>query len=195
MKPITAIILIFTISLQIQAAPIPGTYDEALVIAYDNKTDKISGYYENFSGWNERSGMPRFMCTFYLQGKPEADRPINIKTWYPGNPDPEAVISGTLKISADNKNLIIKLNKEHGGCWNVQHFTDSPVSFSLAKKKNWIGIRVARSKKTYFYRQPDAQTRRRAYVINGDVLKVIKNNTDWLYIEYLNINSGKTTQG
>lgn len=190
---ITTAILAFMILPRIQAQPVSGVYDEGLIIAYDNKTNKISGYYENHTGWDNHRSTSRFSCIFYLQGKSGADKFIKIKTWYPDNP--ESVIFGVLKISDEKNKLSIKLNKEHGGCWNVQHFTDSTVNFDLTDRKNWLEIRIIRAERSYFYRKPDIKTRSTAYVINGDVIKVIKNKPEWTYVEYQNYNTGKITQG
>jgi len=176
--------------------PNTGIYDEGLIIVFDPIDSVISGYYENYSGWNESSSSPKFSCTFYFSGKVGSELGINIKSWYPGNPDVKSIINGDLKLSDDLKSLSIRLESEHGGCWNVQHFADGEfVPFYFTKNTKWKDIRVVKSEKTYFHKEANDSSKRKAYVISGDVLKVVKVQNEWLLVEYKNNISDKGTSG
>ncbi len=195
MKLLTAIIMFFMSVATLSAAPVSGDYDEGLFIAVNENEQMITGHYKNFGGWDARTNSPRFECSFYLYGTLNADSSIALSTWSPSDGKPE-IINGTLDFSDQQGGLSIKLESEHGGCWNVQHFADDhqQASFSYPSKTNWIEIRIARSDKIYFHRELSANSKRKAYVIKGDLLKVFAKTPGWLYVEYQS-NSGSTTQG
>ncbi len=172
---------------------VSGYYDMSLVIAYNKKSRKISGYYEDFSGWDNSTNRPRFECSFYLEGIYEGSDLIKIRSWYPQEDlNDEDIISGVLKLSDQKDKLYIKLDGEHGACSNVQNFTDGFVGFELeGHGRDWKDIRFVKSEKTYFYSKPSKQYKADSYVIRNDVLKVIKRKYDWSYIEYMNKYSGR----
>ncbi len=174
---------------------ISGIYDYgSLIIAYNKENGLVSGYYENHTGWDERTNSSRFACIFYFEGERASNSNlIRIKSWYPDEFPSEGSIYGDFKISDDGK-LLIKLDEDHGGCGNVQHFSGEFVDFSLEELKDWIAIRFVKSDKAHFYKNPNEKDVMKAYVIRGDVLKVLKIEGEWLYIEYHNLDSGKISK-
>jgi len=125
-----------------------GEYDSGLKLAYDNKTNVLTGYFESYTGLDEATNNPKFSCIFYITGSIEGNI-FKIKTYYPSDKLDNAIF-GTLELT-DNKTIKIKLPEEHGGCWNVQHFADEPVEFTLVKDLVWVQIRYVTTPKTYFY--------------------------------------------
>lgn len=168
---------------------VSGDYESGLKLAYNSKTNKLSGYFENYTGWDESTNSARFSCMFYLEGNVESNK-FKIKTYYPGDKIAE-VIEGTCEI-ATNKSIIIKLPEEHGGCWNVQHFADEPVKFNLEKTSHWIDIRYVIVTKTFFHSQNITSKKQKAYLIKNNIVCVEKIESDWAYCTYY---GKKTTKG
>lgn len=115
-----------------------GIYGSGLNIAFDELTGKVTGFYDNESGYDEKTGTAQFSCTFYFSGKADLNQ-SNIISFYPGDSVPDS-IPGILEFGI-NDQLTIRLNSDHGGCWNVQTFASEPVSFSLYKAVSWSQIR------------------------------------------------------
>ncbi|MFN7045076.1 MAG: hypothetical protein ACK4M1_07750 [Flavobacterium sp.] len=166
-----------------------GEYDNSLRMAYDSESKKITGYYENYTGWDEETKAPRFSCIFYIEGT-VSEQKVKIKTYYPEDKN-EDTIEGHIEI-ANNETIYIVLPEEHGGCWNVQHFADKPDKFELIKKTNWIQIRYVDTEKSYFHKSKSDTKKQKPYVIKGDIVYVEKIEGDWALCSYFD---KKTTKG
>lgn len=178
--PIIIFILFFS-SVFAQLTIVSGEYNYGLKIAYDSKTNLINGYYENYTGWDDKTNNPRFSCIFYIEGKVESGK-IVIKTFSPTF-EKEPKIEGSLEI-VNNKTIKIKLSEEHGGCWNVEHFVDEPVKFELGTQENWLQIRFVKAEKTYFYKNQNTSKKQKKYLIKGDFVCIEKIENDWAYCTY-----------
>ena len=91
-----------------------------------------------------------------------------------------------------NKKIKINLPKEHGGCWNVEHFADEPVDFTLDKSESWIEIRYANIDKVHFYSEKTEVTMQKAYLVKGDIVYIEKIDGNWAFCSY---RAKKTTKG
>jgi hypothetical protein len=169
--------------------PRSGQYDE-LLIGIDQDKGVVTGFYENGTGWDEKTKAPRFVCSFYLYGEMRGDS-FKIATWWPGD-DREETINGQLTFNADGS-VSIHLESEHGGCWNVNHFADKdPSNHSLDKPGSWTSVRVVKLRRAYFHDKADERTRRRSYVVKGNVIKVFADMPGWILAEY---GEEKTSKG
>jgi hypothetical protein len=166
-----------------------GAYDLGLKLAFDNKSNKLSGYFENYTGWDEDTKSARFSCIFYIEGTVEGLK-VKIKTYFPTDKK-EDIIEGNIEI-VNNKSVKIKLPEEHGGCWNVQHFADEAAKFDLQKSTNWIQIRYTETDKTYFYNGKSIDKKSKAYLVKGDFVCIDKIDGDWAYCTYF---GKRTTSG
>jgi hypothetical protein len=166
-----------------------GEYDFGLKLAFSDSLNKVSGYFENYRGLDEKTGNPQFSCIFYFEGFLKGNK-ANIKTYYPEWKDNDLII-GTLEIK-DKNNVTIKLPEEHGGCWNVQHFADEPVDFEIEKRTNWATIRYITENKSYFYADKNGLKKTKTYLIKGDIVCANKPNGDYIYCTYF---GKKTTKG
>ena len=166
-----------------------GEYDNSLRMAYDSESKKITGYYENYTGWDEETKAPRFSCIFYIEGTFVNQKAI-IKTYYPVDKN-EDTIEGHIEI-VNNETIYIVLPEEHGGCWNVQHFANKPDKFELVKQFNWIQIRYVDTNKSYFHKKKSDAKKQKPYVIKGDIVYVEKIEGDWALCSYF---GKKTTKG
>ncbi len=184
---ITTFLLFSTISFSQHL--ISGEYNFGLRLAYDEHSSIVTGYFENYTGWDEKMESPRFSCIFYLVGIVE-DNKAKIISYYPGTIVGDT-ISGTLEI-IDNKTISIQLSEEHGGCWNVQHFVDEPVEFQSLDSIPWSQIRFIATPKAYFYSTKSTDNRQKAYVIKNDKVYVTKLEGKWAYCLFY---GKKTTKG
>ncbi len=146
-----------------------GTYGE-LNIAVEPFTNRIMGFYENHTGMDDETKKPRFSCIFYFEGRINNNVAV-INSYHPLSKS-EAK-SGQLQ-HIDSETISIKLSEDHGGCGNVQHFSEEPVKFKIDTPEDWIQIRYADKDKAYFYSDYNAITRKSSYILKGDVVYVDK---------------------
>jgi len=166
---------------------VPGEYDE-LQLAFNSKTKLITGFYESGTG-DDGKGHPQFSCIFYLEGKWIKNQ-AKIRTYFPL--DNKDLIIGSLKKCPTNK-ITISLPDEHGGCSMAQPFTKEPVEFTLDRKQQWIEIHYIVANKAFFYAQDDEKTKRKGFLIKGDIVCVDKIEPGWLHCTYLTMNELHTT--
>lgn len=114
---------------------ISGDYEAGLRLAYNKVSKQIISYFESYTGLDETTGQPQFSCIFYLEGVITGKKAV-FKTYYPAKKK-DNLIPATLEI-LNNRHIRIKLPKEHGGCWNVQHFADAPVGLEPEKAGNGL---------------------------------------------------------
>jgi hypothetical protein len=165
---------------------ISGSYD-GMLVAYDKTSNRITGYFNEYTG----SEASRFSCIFYFSGKLNGGK-ADIVSYFPENPS-EDVIKGTLAFQGKGT-LEVRLQEEHGGCWNVRHFADpQPATFNLQDSHpTWVAIEIIKSKKAYFYAEPNEGARKRSYVVQGNAVAVIHRSADWLSVEYTDGNQMTT---
>lgn len=161
------------------AAPVvSGDYD-GLLVGVD-RYGSLTGYFESSTGRGQ------FSCTFFVSGKVggSVDR---VDTWFPGERNPQEVIHGVLEqLTVNGKPAIrLKLEEEHGGCWNVQRFASDPSTFALTEPGGWKSIRIVASKKAYFYDDPSSPKPRKAYAVTGNALRVFETRDGWARAEYV----------
>jgi hypothetical protein len=166
-----------------------GEYDGGLKLAFDKKTGQLTGYFENYTGWDERTNNPSFSCIFYLRGVVKGNI-FKITTYYPADKSGDS-IEGTFESITDTT-IAIKLPEEHGGCWNVQHFADEPVKFELAKTIGWIQISYVTAEKTFFYSEKSPDKKQKAYLVKNDFVCIDKLDGAWAYCTFY---GKKTTKG
>ncbi len=153
-----------------------GLYDYGrLNIAYDNKTNRLSGYY--------RSQEKEWDCDFFIEGKLEKDT-FRIVIKDKRNVLPIEPIKGKLYCKEDS---ILEMKIEQSisaDCWRVLKGAEHEgVNFYLSKETNWTKVLVV-NKKTYFHSEPNDNARKNSYLIEGDIFCVKSENENWLYGEY-----------
>lgn len=164
-----------------------GDYGFGLQIAVDSTTNKITGYYEMESGWDDNTKAPRFSCAFYVEGTVSGTK-VKIGTYDPGYKKDD-LISGTLEIIG-NKQVKIKLDSDHGGCGMVHSFAGDPTDFSLEKPRAWIQVRYVTSVKTNFYSDKTEQSKLRSYLVQNNVVFVSRIEGEWGYCTYFGKKTG-----
>lgn len=158
-----------------------GEFD-SLTLGVDGQ-NHLTGFYEDGTGENPQTGKPIFTCEFFIEGKFDGGK-YRIQTYYPGD---KKVIAGELSFSGDGEQteVYIKLESEHGGCPNVSKFSGDGTTLMLSKRGEWTSIAVVSAAKTNFYAKPDAKTKRRAYLVKSNCVRVYEKRGNWSDVEYV----------
>ena len=170
------------------ASPITsGDYD-GLLIGVDRQ-GTLTGYFESSTGGGQ------FSCIFFMRGK-VADPATRVDTWFPEDRDAKNVISGSMQLLSENGKPTIRagLKEDPPGCWNVQHFAPEPASFARNEQGSWQAIRVVSANKAYFHDDPSGTHARKAYVVQGNALRIFDTRSGWVQAEYVSP-EGKRTKG
>ncbi len=179
-KLLTTITVLWISNISFGQTIVSGEYDSGLKLAYDRVTNKLTGYFENYTGLDEETVNPKFSCIFYLTGTITGSQ-FAVDTYYPN--DTSVVIKGNIQIIND-KTASIKLPEDHGGCWNVRHFADEKVKFSLEKHITWTQISFITSAKAYFYSEKSINKKQKSYLIKNDFVCISKIEDDWAYCTF-----------
>lgn len=158
-----------------------GEYEFGFKLAFDQKTKKLTGYFEDYTGWNEKTSRPIFSYIFYIEGQVTNNKFV-VLTYYPEDKKEDA-IKGEIEIIGE-KAIRIKLSSEHGGCWNVQHFADEPVLFNMMKKTEWKQIKYVVTDKTYFYSEKLENKKLKAYLVKNDFVSIDRIEGNWAYCTF-----------
>lgn len=180
MHTVSKIILLLLVPFGILAQSIhPGIYASGLMIGFDSASGKVTGVYEDASGWNEELKAPHFSCVFYLTGVVKGDS-FPVVTYYPGE---EERISGVL-VRLDERTIRLRLDQDHGGCWNVLALSNEPQQFELNEEHPWRQIRYVISDKAWFYAEQSDSTPQKTYVIRNDFVCAERNEGSWVYCTF-----------
>ena len=155
----------------------------SLIIGIDAE-NSLTGYFNEATGIDEK-GNASFTCSFFISGASDGKGGFDIRTWYPE--DPDEVVEGVLRRSDSGSAINIKLEGEHGGCWNVAPDLkdESGLDFTLTKKGDWIAVRVVSSKRVYLFKSIDAGAPQKIFVENGEVVQVLETHGDWAKIKFV----------
>ncbi len=159
-----------------QQVPVAGNYDGTLSLAFNLKTQRVTGYYENHTGEDDK-----FSCIFYLEGTVNGNQ-FKIQTYFP-NAKSDDLIEGSMEL-VNPKSLKIKLHEEHGGCWNVEHFADEPVDFELSKATKWIQINYTIKEKVPLYSAKNIAKKLKSYLDKNDIVYIERIENGWAYSTY-----------
>jgi hypothetical protein len=169
---------------------VSGEY-ESLLLGVDSDGN-LTGYFFEATG-NDEMERPRFTCSFFISGEKQTDGNYKIKTWFPG--DVDEVIGGEIKF-VGKKSVNLKLDGEHGGCWNVAPMLkeDEGVDFDLTAAGNWESIRVVSASKGYFYHSAEAKAPQKIWVVQNDVVRVSQTKGDKAGVTFVS-DSGRKKSG
>ncbi len=159
-----------------------GIYENGNFILGVNKTEGvITGYFENCVGYDERTKKPLICCIFFLYGTRKDDK-YQITTWYPGHKD---LIEGELKLPEHGTpNLFIKLKEMPPGYMAQNFDVEKGNDFPLDSAGGWMEVRVVSAPRAYFHREPSPKSKRFAYVVKRDVVRVYEKKSGWVLAEY-----------
>ena len=179
MKSLLLLITVFTINLS-YGQIISGNYSGygTLDLAFDKQNQRLTGNYQFYSGFNLKTGIPRFTCNFYFDGILVNNNAI-IKAYCPLGKD---TVSGELTISG--KEITFRLTKELNGCWNAEYLVNKPTAFTLDEPETWIAVKHITADKAFFYSTPDNNSKTKAYILKGDIVFVDSIKSNWIHCTY-----------
>ncbi|UOK41604.1 MULTISPECIES: hypothetical protein [Flavobacterium] len=163
--------------------PETGIYNELILVRNDAKKE-IIGYF------NSSTGDGQISCIYEFRGnyKTLNDKSINvIAIWQ----DEDEKITGKLTCEGKNK-FILKFSESLLGDMACAGASQDGAIFEIMILKKWEDIRIAKNDKTYFYKEPKENTKRKAYITDLDAVGVIEDRGEWLLVEY---NGIKLTKG
>ncbi len=162
-----------------------------MTVGISGSGDRITGYYESNTGWDDNLQTSAFSCIFYFSGERNGDR-YQITSWYPGQEQDST--AGSLSFTNQNNKqaLHLQLEENHGGCGNAHNFEGEGSQLFLSQAGHWTSVRTVANQRAYFHRQPSEATQTKSYVIAGDILKIYETRGDWVDAEF---GSDRTTRG
>lgn len=180
MKNLLFILFFLTTNLCMAQILENGYYNNGISLCYIKESNSYKLYLETYRG-----SKSEYSCVLFFDIKNNGIYTIN-----------ENNISQTIKegdFTVINKNHFkFRLNQQVPECRNA-----SPIdfekynNFSLVNRKNWIDIRLVTSEKCRFYKSNSYSSLTKAYIIKGDVVKVLKSDKNFLYVEYENFMNKK----
>lgn len=174
------LMLLFSCS-NLAAENMTGVYGP-LTLAHDEKSLRLTGYFESYSGWDSRTRSPRFSCVFFLSGEKYGD----VYRIELGSPGEALTIRGEMFFQKTDgiPSVHLKLDDIPGGCGNTFPFDLARGNvFKQDFRGKWIEIRVVSAERAYFYVQPDEGTKRSDYLVLDDILRILKKENGWVYAE------------
>ncbi|MBK9636918.1 MAG: hypothetical protein IPO63_03555 [Bacteroidetes bacterium] len=158
-----------------------GIYSNGLTVAYDSTHQTITGYFEGEGGFDEQTQQPLFSCIFYFEGR-ITDSVASIKSYYPFKEKADTIV-GIIKIK-NAQTFEMKLNEEHGGCWNVSHFAEDAVEFKLEEKRNWKWISYVLHPNANIYSEPSDKKKEIHLIKKPMVVFVDAIMEGWCFIHF-----------
>lgn len=154
---------------------------EGMMLAVDPH-GAVTGYYRQDQG----EGVQK-RCAFFLAGSVTGGE-TPIVTWsdrrYPG----------TLVPWKDGVKLRIEQGREHGGCGLVLlPQISSGLILDQIRDAAWDEVRTIAIARAHFHSAPDVASKKRSFLVAGDVVGVLTDSGDWLEVEYSA--KGKMTKG
>ena len=159
-----------------------GVY-EGLMLAI-SPAGHITGYYaESAEGGVKRT------CSFSLSGQVSALETNSITSWS------TSVLPGQISASADGVKLTIPDGQTHAGCINVLvPEINTGLELETTQETHWQALAQVNAERVYLSSTADVGTRRKAWIVKGDVVGVLQTQAGWTHIEFVS-GTGKTIRG
>ena len=85
------------------------------------------------------------------------------------------------------ESISLIFDKPIGDCKNASPIEfSSRNTFNLLASKNWIGLKSIIVNRSTLYKSNNSSSQKKGYLVKHDIVKVIKQKEDWVYIEYEN---------
>jgi len=177
------ILLTLLVSTSGMAATLHSGIYESLKLAVSPQ-GKITGYYSETLG----VGVTR-TCAFSLAGEVSARGDAKIASWS------SEVMPGQLVATADGVTLTVPGGQSHDGCVNAMlPMINDGLPLSKTRDTAWQSMAQVRGERLYFYRQPDENRQRKAFIVQDDVVGVLQTQGEWTQVEYVS-DEGRSTTG
>jgi hypothetical protein len=180
---VSLVLILFSAFFNLFSENMTGVYGP-LTLAHNEKSARLTGYFESRTGWDSRTRSPRYSCLFILIGE-KCGTGYRISLGYPGKP---LSIGGELQFEVLDgiPKAHLKLDDIPGGCGNAFPFDLARGNvFERDVRGEWIEIAVVSSQRAYFHTEPDAEMKREDYVVVDDILRIIQKENGWVFAEYV----------
>lgn len=160
----------------------PGVY-EGLMLAI-SPAGHLTGYYAESA-----TDSVKRTCSFSLSGQVSALETNSITSWS------TSVLPGQISASADGVKLTIPDGQTHAGCINVlMPEINTGLELETTQETHWQALAQANAERVYLSSTADVGTRRKAWIVKGDVVGVLQTQAGWTQIEFVS-GTGKTIRG
>ena len=183
-----------------------GTYAPSLYIANNGLNGTISGAYIN----GRYEGNPNFGCSFYFHGNYTdiSDEGLKITVYNPFDRSEEPG-TGLIRHHGHEQKVTIIIQGMASDCWDdllgfANISSDPGVTFQQVGNPNdWQGMYFVDTDKTFFHDDMNESTKRKDYVIKGDLLfeRALEYMTEsdrsdaYLWVKATYIGKNSTTKG
>ena len=102
------------------------------------------------------------------------------------------------KIELDKLKLELEKEKISQEKNNIIESKQNEQTIALAKKAQQFNDKhtgIVTSEKAFFYSAPDYNTKKKSYLVKGDIIDVLKVSNNFLYIEFYSEYLSKTSKG
>ncbi|MBI3234758.1 MAG: hypothetical protein HYZ42_12105 [Bacteroidetes bacterium] len=159
-----------------------GVYYPGLILAINEKTKTISGFFETYKNYNPVTGKPETFCRFFIKGELSHDS-IRVSAYYPDWG--EDTLLGRFFIIGDTS-LNFKTQSEPP-CWSYvedDNIVYKGMQFDLDHNTNWIEIGMITKDNVKIYQDYGNELAKPiALAKYKDCAKVIYRKKGWLKIE------------
>lgn len=166
------------------AALSSGHYGETLRLAVDPDSRQLSADL-NWPSTDGSSG-----CRLYLYGEPDHQDQYRISATAQAT---SSVHQGQLQVLSNGSAVRLRLQTVPAACATIADRLRQGVLLPQTSVQPWRGIRWVAAAKAYFHHEPDASTRRKAYVVTHDAIAYQSETAAFVEAEYLK--PGSTTRG
>lgn len=164
-----------------------------IAIGFNPQTRALTGYVQALRTEPGRTDA----CQFLFSGK--VDKPELVSVVIKEIPGSAAgpvtsVYRGSITSSAKQQNLLIDPKQLPGDCEWILPTIGEPkvleigknISLPIDKSETgaWIGVSVIEAKRAYFHKEPITASKGKAFLVTGDVVYIVEDKSDWLYVKY-----------
>lgn len=202
-KPIyTALFLLFSLfslDANADAQITSGTTDilqnPFVAIGRNESTNSVSGYVEALRVSPQRADECKFLFKGELKNN-QADNVLVVGATksYLGREDIGSFSRASLRKSGNTITILINKKDAPDDCDWILGFLGDPaikessekyeISFAISEIGSWREVTVIRTGRAYFYDYPNVKSRRKSFVVRGDVIYVYDQDKDWLNVKY-----------
>lgn len=145
----------------------------------------VSGAYQFYDKWDTKANEFRDINKFYFYGEKRNGNQYRIIGGHPN----DVFFCGLIILDSIKRTITLVLSDQPNGYAN-DDFTEG-YSVKSDSKKEWIQIRIVKSLKANFYTEASINQKKKAYLVRGDYVNVLKYSDGFVLVEYYRPNTNK----
>lgn len=162
-------------------------------IGFDEAKSHISGFY-HFKQVQMENHSFHADCTILFSGTFTAKKVIPIVAtdvaakkiiFVKGNLE----FRGYANVAPGNPNeeiFTLRLYENLPSCSDAVDVSTFDMDIEIERFDKWKMVSAVRSKRAYFYSEPDEISKGKAFLVAGDVIRIYEENENWYYVKYQN---------